>query len=171
VFLFKITQSGDFSQWCRDRRDRMIVGFTTTLYLCNQCLSPLTVWVRIPLRQGVLDITLCDKVCQWLTTGRWFSLGTPVSSTNKTDRHDSMPIYPLQRVFYPQNRPCTPNIVGTFYMQGYKVKEKTAIVPPVSKLSGHPAWYNWNIIERSIKHHKTKSNVSVISDKHQQSLW
>jgi len=32
--------------------------------------------------------TLCDKVCQWLTTGRWFSPGTPVSSTNKTDRHD-----------------------------------------------------------------------------------
>jgi hypothetical protein len=50
----------------------------------------------------------------------------------------SMPIYPLQRVFYPQNRPCTSKIVGTFYMQGYKVKEKTAIVPPVSKLSGHP---------------------------------
>jgi hypothetical protein len=40
-----------------------------------------------------------------------------------------MPIYPLQSVFYPQNRPCTPKIVGTFYMQGYKVKEKTAIVP------------------------------------------
>jgi hypothetical protein len=32
----------------------------------------------------------------------------------------------------------TPKIVGTFYMQEYKVKEKTAIVPPVSKLSGHP---------------------------------
>ena len=29
--------------------------------------------------------TLCYKVCQWLVTGRWFS---PVSSTNKTDRHD-----------------------------------------------------------------------------------
>jgi hypothetical protein len=28
------------------------------------------------------------KVCQWLSTGRWFSLGPPVSSTNKTDRHD-----------------------------------------------------------------------------------
>ena len=40
-----------------------------------------------------------------------------------------MPIYPLQRVFYPQNRPCAPKIVGTFYLQGYKVKEKTAIVP------------------------------------------
>jgi hypothetical protein len=24
----------------------------------------------------------------WLVTGRWFSLGPPVSSTNKTDRHD-----------------------------------------------------------------------------------
>ena len=30
----------------------------------------------------------CDKVCQWLATGLRFSPGTPVSSTNKTDRHD-----------------------------------------------------------------------------------
>ena len=47
-----------------------------------------------------------------------------------------MPIYPLQRIFF------TPKIVGTFYMQGYKVKEKQqlySIVPPVSKLSGYPA--------------------------------
>ena len=35
--------------------------------------------------QGVLDTTLCDKVCQLLATGRWFS---PVSSTNKIDCHD-----------------------------------------------------------------------------------
>ena len=27
------------------------------------------------------------KVCLWLATGRWFSPGTPASSTNKTDRH------------------------------------------------------------------------------------
>ena len=51
-------------------------------YLCNQCLSPLMLWVRILLRWGVLDTTLCDKVC------RWFSPDTPVSSTNKTDCHD-----------------------------------------------------------------------------------
>jgi hypothetical protein len=38
--------------------------------------------------QSVLDTTLCDKVCQWLATGRWFSSDTPVSSTNKTDCHD-----------------------------------------------------------------------------------
>ena len=45
-------------------------------------------WVWIPLRRGVLDTTLCDQVCQWLVTGWWFSPGTPVSSTNKTDRHN-----------------------------------------------------------------------------------
>ena len=56
-------------------------------YLCNQCLSTLTLWVWILLRRGVLDTPLCDKVCLWLAAGRWFSPGPPVSSTNKTDRH------------------------------------------------------------------------------------
>ena len=40
-----------------------------------------------PLTRGVLDATLCEKVCQWLATGLWFSTGTPVSSTNKTYHH------------------------------------------------------------------------------------
>ena len=57
-------------------------------YLCNQCQSPPTLWVIIPFRRDVLDTTLCDEVCQWLAIGRWFYTGTPVSSTNKTDRHD-----------------------------------------------------------------------------------
>jgi hypothetical protein len=48
----------------------------------------------------------------------------------KTQQHAHLP---SAEVFF------TPKIAGTFYMQGYKVKEKTAIVPPVSKLSGHPA--------------------------------
>jgi len=55
-------------------------------YLCNQCLSSPMLWVRISI--GARCITLCDKVCQWLATGRWFSSGPPVSSTNKVDRHD-----------------------------------------------------------------------------------
>jgi hypothetical protein len=37
---------------------------------------------------GLCDTTLCDKVCQWLAAGLWFSLGTPVSSTDKTDCQD-----------------------------------------------------------------------------------
>jgi len=44
------------------------------------------VTVRISIRARC--ITLCDKGCQWLTTGWWFSLGPPVCSTNKTDHHD-----------------------------------------------------------------------------------
>jgi hypothetical protein len=55
-------------------------------YLCNQCLSPLMLWVRISIR--VRCTTLCDKVCQWLATGQRFSPGPPGPSTNKTDRHD-----------------------------------------------------------------------------------
>ena len=38
--------------------------------------------------RGVIHTTLCDKVCQRLATGRWFSPDTPVSITNKTDHHD-----------------------------------------------------------------------------------
>jgi hypothetical protein len=38
--------------------------------------------------RAVLDTTLRDKVCQLLATGLWFSPGPPVSSTNKTDRHN-----------------------------------------------------------------------------------
>jgi hypothetical protein len=52
-------------------------------YLCNQCLSPLKLWVWMPFSWGVLDTTLCDKVCR--ATGQWF---TPISSTNKTDSHE-----------------------------------------------------------------------------------
>ena len=48
----------------------MVIGFTTT--------CAISVYVH----------TLCDKVCQCLATGQWFSPGTPVSFTNKTDRHD-----------------------------------------------------------------------------------
>jgi hypothetical protein len=44
--------------------------------------------IGTPIRRGALDTTLCDKVCQWLATGRWFFPGTLRSSTNKTDRHD-----------------------------------------------------------------------------------
>ena len=53
-------------------------------HLCYQCLSPLTLWARTPLRGGVLDTILYDQVCQWLDPGRWFSPGTSVSTTNES---------------------------------------------------------------------------------------
>ena len=66
----------------RHGRDRMVVGFTTcaiSAYCHYSCKFVPRPW------RDILDTTLCDKACQWLATGRWFS---PVSSTNKTDRHD-----------------------------------------------------------------------------------
>ena len=64
----------------------MVVGFTATyaisVYHYRSCESESRSW------QSVLDIALCDKVSQLLAAGRWFSLITPVSSTNKTQSHD-----------------------------------------------------------------------------------
>ena len=38
--------------------------------------------------RGVLDTKLCDKICQLIAADGWFSLGTLVSSINKTGHHD-----------------------------------------------------------------------------------
>ena len=66
-------------------RDHMLVGFTTSCAISTNhhlsCEFEFRSW------RGVLDVTLCDKVCQWLATGQWYSPGPPVSSTNKTNRH------------------------------------------------------------------------------------
>jgi hypothetical protein len=51
-------------------------GFLLFVYIC----------VVIAIRARCT--TLCDKVCQLLATDRWFSLGTVVSSTNKTYLYD-----------------------------------------------------------------------------------
>jgi hypothetical protein len=53
--------------------------YKTRIFVSFYCTFPL--WVQIP-----LDTTLCDEVCQWFAAG--LSPGTPVSFTNKTDRHD-----------------------------------------------------------------------------------
>jgi len=63
----------------RRGRDCMIVGFTTTCVI-SACLQ-LSCEFESRWWRSVLDTTLCDKVCQWLVAGRWFSPGTTVSST------------------------------------------------------------------------------------------
>jgi hypothetical protein len=57
------------SQWSYD------IWIYNYMYLCNQCLSPLMLWDQISIRARCT--ILCDKVCQWLMTGMWFSLGLP----------------------------------------------------------------------------------------------
>jgi hypothetical protein len=57
----------------------MVVEFTTTCaiiaYHYLSCEFEPHSW------RGILDKTLCDKVCQLLATGLWISLGTPISAT------------------------------------------------------------------------------------------
>jgi hypothetical protein len=40
------------------------------------------------INSAILLTAASDKVYQLLAHGRWFSPGTPASSTTKTDRHD-----------------------------------------------------------------------------------
>jgi hypothetical protein len=72
--------------WGHLGRDRMVVKFTTTFAI--GVYHRLKLWIQIQLRREVLSTTLCDKVCQWLATDRWFSQGTPIYTANKTDLHD-----------------------------------------------------------------------------------
>jgi hypothetical protein len=93
LYLSPICMKSVFRCWCR-----LYVTVIIDLLIASKCFSIIftlresapkfITWVRIPFRRGVLDATLCDKVCHWLTIRRWFSAGTPVSSTNKIDRHD-----------------------------------------------------------------------------------
>ena len=65
-------------KWGRRGCDCMIVGFITSYAISVQ---PITFESRS--WRGVFDTKLCDKVWQFFVAGWWFSLGIPVSSTNK----------------------------------------------------------------------------------------
>jgi magnesium-transporting ATPase (P-type) len=68
-------------------------GFPTHTVLCF-VLVVFILCLANPMLPVFMDCTFLfapsvfSKVCQWLATGRLFSPGSPVSSTNKTDRHD-----------------------------------------------------------------------------------
>ena len=67
-------------------RDQVFIFEQQWIDIFSQCCQKGLDFILF--RRGVLDTTLCDKVCQWFTTGLWFSPGTPVSSYNKTDRQN-----------------------------------------------------------------------------------
>ena len=52
----------------------------------------------------ILNMTLTDNICQWFVAGQWFSVGTPVSHTYKTDYHNindtRQQIIPICCLFY-----------------------------------------------------------------------
>jgi hypothetical protein len=73
---------------------------------CIAYISPLSLEFESSWGWDVRDATLCDKVCQWLATGRWFSLSILVSFTNKTDRHDITEIPKNPNLTRPLYCPC-----------------------------------------------------------------
>ena len=72
----------DWQYMCLSYLTSFLRRFTSTC--CLSITTNVVSWNPVSWR-GVLNTTLCDEVCQWLTTGRWFSPATPASSTNKTD--------------------------------------------------------------------------------------
>jgi hypothetical protein len=106
-------------------------------YICNQCISPLMLWVRISIRAR--STVLCDKVCRWLATDRWCSPCPPVSSTNKTDRHDIAEI--LSKVALNTIKQTNKHIADTcmwyvFFCFGY-------LVMPFGFLAPENFWIIW----------------------------
>jgi hypothetical protein len=71
--------------------------------LPNNSYTPITntAWARArlcKLRKGYTRLAAAsDKVYQLLAHGRWFSPGTPASSTTKTGRHDIAEILLIQK--------------------------------------------------------------------------
>ena len=95
----------------RDSNLRSTTLEASMLTITHQLLSPLMLWVRISIRARCT--TLCDKICQWLATGRWFS---PGPSTNKTDRYNITEI--LLKVSLNTNKHQTKNQIYIF--SGFK---------------------------------------------------
>jgi hypothetical protein len=68
----------EFYIWSTNRSVLSKVKWGGVLWSRNQCIS-----LFEPRSAELYSIQYCDKVCQSLAAGRWFSAGTPVSSTNK----------------------------------------------------------------------------------------
>jgi hypothetical protein len=77
---------GSFHPYINSMRGRgggycMVFGFSTTGIYAISAITTNVVSSN-PAQARCTDTTLCNKVCQWLAAGQWFSL---VSSSNKTD--------------------------------------------------------------------------------------
>jgi hypothetical protein len=82
IFIIKFQQIGNLYIMGGGRRVSWSWSYGSWIYyyLCNQCLSPLMLWVRVSIRAR------CTTLCLSVTCDR--SVIFSGSSTNKTDRHD-----------------------------------------------------------------------------------
>ena len=62
---------------CKSRAVVVVYGSWIYNYPCNQCLSPLTLWVRIPLRRDVQHYVIKFVSDLWQVDGFLWALGFP----------------------------------------------------------------------------------------------
>jgi hypothetical protein len=102
-------------------------------YLCNQCLPPLKLWVRTPLRRGVFDTTLCDSFSTTCTR----SVIISCFFTNNT-----LP------------PPHNWNIVESGVKHhNLKFEYESSCLQTLHCIFLITLRYNWNIVESGVKHH------------------
>ena len=74
---------------CSDITIFLLEGFNDTIIFVLECVKWQTKWKATPLIKAGSRINTSKwcklLVCQWFAIGRWFSPGTPVSSTNHHD--------------------------------------------------------------------------------------
>jgi hypothetical protein len=100
---------------------------------------------------SALDTTSCDDVCQWLATGLWFTLGTPVSSSNKIDLHDIIKIllkvvlYTINLTLYIYFTKVWPTEIGWVGRYTLGLMKKVITTPIFGKLGKkliHEDWFS-----------------------------
>ena len=105
---------------------------------------------------GVLDTTVCNKVCQWPTAGRWFSPGTPVSSTNKTDSHNITEIQIVLLSVFKHHSPQYFELISSF----------------ISEYSGITiAMRSIGIIGDNLKHKSNSNKIEIKSWDRSRIIW
>jgi hypothetical protein len=111
-------------------------------YLCNHCLSPPMLWVPNPTQMRCTWYIIMWQSLS-VTCGLWFSPGTLISSTNRTDHHNKTEILlkvALNTVTLPLTLSYSLFISGFeifacfWFIQSNVVSEKQQLFP----------WLNWN---------------------------
>ena len=124
-------------------RDHMVVwSIYNYMYLCNQYLSPLMLWVRIrnPAHGEVYSIQLyvIKFVSDFDRVGIFFLGNHPAHGEVYLIQH-----YVIKFV-------SDLHRVGSFFLG-------SPLPPPIKLLH----WHNWNIVESGVKHHNHKAGLTV----------
>ena len=120
----------------RGHSDHMIYN-----YLCNQCLSPLKLWVRIPLMAQFT--TLHDQVCQWHVAGGWFSPDTD----HNHDRTEILLNVALNTITLIQIQQYAVQNIATLYIFIYK-KVLGFYLHKRKCIATHAVWQNISFLSR-----------------------